>query len=627
LELTDGIGAAIAVSERIPDTELERVIFVNAAAGELLKRPVVEILGMTAPSGKVFETFLSSDYRINRNEPGKFVDRSFEIRDSNEPPISLRWIEIETVVDTQPLHVHVIRKVERMSGNEPSRLDYELRFRQLLDVAPDGIIVVQARRIVYANQAITRIHGYSHPRQLSQLAPERLFSPEDRELIEHRLLQLKQDPSSIQALETRGVRRDQTIFPVDLQLRVTQWNDAPAVLVSIRDLSGRRLIQSRLVHDDRLAAVGTLAAGVAHEINNPLAYVLLNLQYLMRELPKHPTGNPLAAHYRERLAEARHGTERVAAIVKDLRTFSKVQDEQIGPVDLRQVLKNAVRVARTQLSDRGTIIEDYSENLVALGHAARLEQVFLNLLMNAVQALSPSHRDENKIFVRTYNDRFQTPGYVTVEVADTGAGMTEEVLNRVFDPFFTTKPVGLGTGLGLPICHNIVTKMGGQIRAESRVGFGARFFVSLPISETIRRNLTPGPFTMTIAHAFRARVLVIDDELPVASMFSRVLDEDHDVVIATSAEEALELLERQSFDGMFCDLLMPSMSGMEFYREVMRRYPGFEQRIAFMTGGAFTPKAALFLSQVRNPRIEKPFDLRAVRAIVQNWMSHQDEVP
>jgi CheY-like chemotaxis protein len=149
---------------------------------------------------------------------------------------------------------------------------------------------------------------------------------------------------------------------------------------------------------------------------------------------------------------------------------------------------------------------------------------------------------------------------------------------------------------------------------------GSSFFVSLPVSEVPRRSLTPGPFVQVRPQATRARVLVIDDEPPVANMFSRVLGEDHDVVIATSAEAALELLERQSFDGIFCDLLMPTMSGMEFYREVMRRYPGKEQRIAFMTGGAFTPRAAQFLSQVHNPRIEKPFDLRAVRAIVQNWM-------
>ena len=344
---------------------------------------------------------------------------------------------------------------------------------------------------------------------------------------------------------------------------------------------------------------------------------------MTREVPRLLLENERAEHLSERLREARHGAERVVAIVKDLRTFSKVNDELLGPVDLRSVLGSAIKVARSQFMDRGQIVEQFSEVPPALGHAARLEQVFLNLLINAIQASSSERSDKNQIVVRTYLEQRQGRSYVTVEVLDNGAGMAEAVLNRVFDPFFTTKPVGLGTGLGLPICHNIVTRMGGSIRVESRLGYGSSFFVSLPVSQSQDSRLTPSPIAALTREAARARILVVDDELPVASMLSRVLDEDHDVVVATSGEAALELLEQARFDVVFCDLLMPTMSGMELYAEVRRRHPGQEKRIAFMTGGAFTPRAAQFLSQVPNPRIEKPFDLRAVRAIVQNLVDRE----
>jgi PAS domain S-box-containing protein len=622
LRLADHRSIAVLVSAFDPESGRNDYVFINAAAERLLGAPREQLLGTPVVRGRIGD----AAFRLEDPEEAS-RGRTFALLGTLVLPdgrrLMVRWTRVETVVDGRAFAVQLLRSSDGLPAVERVLLDSELRFRRLMDVAPDGILVLLGDRVVYANQAITQIHGYTHPRQLSQLGLARLVSSEDLATLQQRLALLREDGTAVYSLEVRAIRRDRVQVPVEVVLLRTEWDDKPADLLTVRDLSGRRILQNQLIHNDRLAAVGTLAAGVAHEINNPLAYVLLNLQYLLREVPRQEENYDRVGHLLERLREARHGAERVVSIVKDLRTFSKSDEELLGPVDLRQVLRNAVKVARMQLVDRGQIVEAIADIPLAVGHASRLEQVFLNLLINAVQALPVERKDQNLIRVRSFVERQGEQQYVTVEVMDNGLGMAPATLNRVFDPFFTTKPVGLGTGLGLPICHSIVTRMGGSIRVESELGLGTTFCVSLPTALTMRRHVTPYPTSVPAPDARRARILVVDDELPVATMMSRVLEEEHDVEVATSAEYALELLEQQRFDVMFCDLLMPAMTGMDFHAEVMRRFPGQEQRIVFMSGGAFTARATRFLARVQNPRLEKPFDLRAVRAIVRELMRRE----
>jgi PAS domain S-box-containing protein len=613
---------AVFVSAFDPESGRNDYVFVNRAAEQLLGATSAQLIGTPVVRGRLGDATLLLEHPEDAAR-GRTLSLLGTLVLPDGRRVTVRWTRVETVVEGRAFAVQLVRSSDGLPAVERVLLDSELRFRRLMDIAPDGILVLLGDRVVYANQAITQIHGYSHPRQLSQLGLARLVSSEDLATLEQRLALLREDSTAVYSLEVRAVRRDRVQVPVEVVLLRTEWDDKPADLLTVRDLSGRRIMQNQLIHNDRLAAVGTLAAGVAHEINNPLAYVLLNLQYLLREVPRQEENYDRVGHLLERLREARHGAERVVSIVKDLRTFSKSDEEQLGPVDLRQVLRNAVKVARTQLMDRGQIIDAIADVPLAVGHASRLEQVFLNLLINAIQALPVERREQNLIRVRSFVERQGEQQYVTVEVMDNGLGMAPATLNRVFDPFFTTKPVGLGTGLGLPICHSIVTRMGGSIRVESELGVGTTFLVSLPTAATVRRHVTPYPTSLPAPDARRACILVVDDELPVATMMSRVLEEEHDVEVATSAEYALELLEQRRFDVVFCDLLMPAMTGMDFHAEVMRRFPGQEQRIVFMSGGAFTSRATRFLSRVQNPRLEKPFDLRAVRAIVRELMRRE----
>jgi PAS domain S-box-containing protein len=256
------------------------------------------------------------------------------------------------------------------------------------------------------------------------------------------------------------------------------------------DITERKAMQAQLVMSDRLAAVGTLAAGVAHEINNPLAFVLSNLSFLFRELQGVASELPPGriAEMEEVLREAADGANRVRQIVRDLRTFSRGDDDEVAtPVNVQSVLESAITMARGELRTRARIVREYSDVPLVEGNEGRFGQVFLNLLINAAQAIPQGRPDQHEVrlVLRPAGDR------VIVEVKDTGVGMSPDVRARIFDPFFTTKPVGEGTGLGLSICHGIVTGFGGEIIVESEEGQGSTFRVVLPVAQPPRARETP----------------------------------------------------------------------------------------------------------------------------------------
>ncbi len=613
-------GIGVAVSAKSPGVEVPRWVFASQVAIDLLGMTTIELLGHAVEPSFIGNAYFSPESPADHHSSPQVRRVRGELirRDSRRIPV--QWITVQSESENALLSVHWLIRTDRQYRAERALQDSELRFRRLIDAAPDGVLILVDRRIIYANQALTRLHGCFHSRQLAQLDLSHLIAVDDLQIVTAAIEAVQSGEELSSPIQLRIIHRAGRSLPVEALLVRTEWDTEQAVLLIARDVSGRRQLQSQSIKTDHLAAIGTLAAGVAHEINNPLAYVLLNLQYLIREIPKLGTSDDRIGQLIERLREARHGAERVSAIVRDLRTFSRTDEESVGAVELRRVLVSAIKVARSQLMDRGQIIEILDDVPTVRGNASRLEQVFLNLLMNAIQALSGAHPEANIIRIRVASAGDQT---VVVEISDTGVGIAPEHLDRVFDPFFTTKPVGLGTGLGLPICHSIITKMGGAISVSSEVGQGSTFQIRLPIDREVRTPTirTPTPPPARISQ--RARVLVVDDELTVVSMLSRILTEEHNVEVATSAETALELLDHGDFDVVLCDLLMPNMSGVDLYEEISRRYPGFQECIVFMTGGAFTPRAAQFLSRVNNPRIEKPFDMKSLRRLVRDMATQR----
>ncbi len=396
-------------------------------------------------------------------------------------------------------------------------------------------------------------------------------------------------------------------------------DDIGFALDMLRKDARRRDAEAQLLLADRLASLGRLAAGIAHEINNPLTYTALNLELAQRSLREAGLPQAKVATLSHALAEAYDGAERVRGIVRALATFGRGDDETVGAIDVHRALDAAIRIAENKIRYRARLVTRYDASTLVRGTELRLVQVFVNLLVNAADAIPEGNVDHHEIRVRTKSGAGDR---VVVEVSDTGAGISPEIRARIFDPFFTTKSVGVGTGLGLAISHGIVTALGGEIAVESTPGQGATFRVTL-LATTAAENAPLPVSRIGPAKRPRARILVIDDERAIARVIAAALPE-HDVTIAGSGHDGVALSLSGSFDCILSDIAMPDVSGPELYETLRADGRGIETRMVFMTGGVFAPRAAAFLEKVPNVCIEKPFQIasveEAVRAVLERSM-------
>jgi signal transduction histidine kinase/CheY-like chemotaxis protein len=415
-------------------------------------------------------------------------------------------------------------------------------------------------------------------------------------------------------------------------------------VTDLEEAKGQLKESERLrIDSERMASLGTLAAGVAHEINNPLTYVNILVGRLV-SLEQANAQDELCRHRLEMLEEVREGVGRVEQIVRALRMFSRGDEDSHGPVDLHEALESALRMVGHEIRHRAELVRAYGDIPRVRGSAARLSQVFLHLLVNAAQSMpeGEAHTNQLRVSTRTLDD-----GRVAVEIVDSGTGIPRELVGRIFEPFFTTKRIGQGSGLGLSICRGIVNAMGGEISVESELGHGSRFSVVLPayVAETTDAGATAAgmmadgtrdpaapqaPWRVAHLPRPRARVLVVDDDRAVARVVAAVLGEHHDVTTASSGREALGMLERHpDVEVIVCDLMMPEVSGIDLYESLVLVRPELEHRFVFMTGGAFTPAARAFLERVTAPRIEKPFQpeelVRVVGEVLENAAAEDED--
>lgn len=525
---------------------------------------------------------------------------------------------------------------ERRAAEDALRRS-EARFREVIERSPDATAVVVQGRFVYANDSL-----------LSQLRCEAadvlgrpvtdILHTEDRDLAAARIGEREAGaPPSLH--EYRAMRRDGTTFLAEVMSMRIEYDGKPALVAIARDVTERRLLHARLAQADRVLTMGTLAAGIAHEIRNPLAYLSANLDFLAdAKLPELAEalrlqegrlelyGEP-PTDARARLdavaalvASARHGASRVRAIVRDLRTFSRDDDRRV-PVDVRAVLDACVAVAESDLVTRARVVREYADVPRVSASESRLGQVFLNLIVNAAQAIAPGAVDANTITLRVAPGE---GGTVEVRIDDTGAGIAADHLPRLFEPFFTTKPADVGTGLGLWICADIVQRLGGTITAHSGGGArGSSFIVTLPGDAAVApaEAVSPPP-PRAVVGGRRPRVLVVDDEEPLARVVASVLADEFDVVQAHGGRAALALLERDpAFDAILCDLAMPDLSGADVFTRLEAEAPRLAERIVFATGGAFSATSRALLDRAPNPTVEKPFELESLRAVLRKIAS------
>lgn len=518
----------------------------------------------------------------------------------------------------------------------------EADFRSLLERFPQGLAIHRGGTLVWVNRVLLDALGYADPAEVIGRPALDLVQPDEHAVVAARMARSLAG-EQLPAMEERLRRKDGSVVVAEVAAFPIHFEGAPAVLVMGTDPGERRAVTAQLMQMDRMHSVGLLALGLGHEINNPLSLVTANVDLAFRraaELQK-LTDGPSAAkmdpralealfeltdglrEIRESLAEARQGARRVQDIVRELRTFSRPEEESVGPVSVERVLDAAVGVAQNEIRHRARIVKRYTGVPPVAGNEARLGQVFLNLLVNAAQAIPVGAADRNEIRLDTYvaDDR------VVVEVADTGSGIAAEHLPRLFEPFFTTKPVGQGTGLGLAICRDIVMKAGGSIGVESTPGEGSVFRIALVPSALPAPTKPPSSDSALRPEPSVLRVLVVDDEPLMGRVVKRCFGKAHVVEWVGSGREALErLVGPEHWDVVFLDVMMPEMTGIELFEALSERAPRHRDAVVFLTGGAFAPGGEEFLARTGRPRIAKPFEARELLAIAREVVQARGRV-
>ncbi len=497
----------------------------------------------------------------------------------------------------------------------------------LLDIAHEAIQVQDLEgKIIYWNKGAERTYGWTAAEALGRTSFELLHKDTERFRKAQSKLLAKGEWQGEMIKRTKD-GRDLTVAARWTLVRDPQGRPK-AVLAIDADITGKKTLETQLMVSDRMASVGTLAAGVAHEINNPLAAVMANLDYIADSLGRMAGGDVtsmtpgmrdawMLEEIKTPLDDAREAAQRVRFIVRDLKIFSRSPNDEVrGPVNVEAIMESSLRMAWNEIRHRANLVKLYGRVPPVEANEARLGQVFLNLVVNAAQALPTGQAEHNEIRVTTKLE----DGRVVIEVSDTGAGIPPQIIGRIFDAFFTTKAVGVGTGLGLAICHRIVTDMGGALTVESEVGKGTTFRVSLPLCGENESEVA-APVEPVAVAGRRGRILVVDDEELVVRSVKRILSKEHEVVGTVSAAEALALCAGgEKFDLILCDLMMPDMTGMDLHDELSRAAPEQAEKMIFVTGGAFTEKARAFLSETPREHLEKPFYSANLRAIVQRYL-------
>ncbi len=470
-----------------------------------------------------------------------------------------------------------------------------------MENAPDAIVVSREGVVLYANDAAARLLGHGSPDELVG-KPMTFLDAREIETMRRRIVQMEQEGQRLVPREYPARRRDGTTITAEIASTVIEFDGAPAVLAYARDVTERVRLRAQIAHSDRLASLGKMAAGVAHEINNPLTFIGLAAEMLSRRVAESESAL---------VKDVRSGIDRIAGIVRDLRFFGRQEDEPQGAVDLALAIESAERLVAHEIRARGQLTKDFAELPAVVGVARRVEQVFVNLLLNAAFAVESKPDGHITIATEIASDQ------VIVSVTDNGVGIAADKLDAIFEPFFTTRAQG-GTGLGLSICRDILVRAGGALVAKSTEGQGTTMIVTLQRAQKERTSTKtiPAPPPSSEERSSSRRVLVVDDEPRIVSALMSALSRSVDVVGETSPERALELLEDGAFDAVVCDVMMPSLSGVDIHERVASKNPELAKRFVFMTAGTFTTRAAEYLERSAVPRVTKPFPIDELLAAI-----------
>jgi two-component system NtrC family sensor kinase len=500
--------------------------------------------------------------------------------------------------------VSTLRDITDEAAAHETLVRSESRFSQLLEGASDAILTLSAAgNFTSCNYAAEVISGYSRDELVGMFFPP-LIVPEELEKVFGEFQRALWGERKQEQFETLFIRKDGSIRSIAVTASCIEKGEE--VLCIVRDVTEQKALQQQLIQSEKMGAIGQLVSGVAHELNNPLASVAAFAQLVLADKSL-PGGH---RHSAEVIAsEAR----RAARIVGNLLTFARQHKAEKVPADINRVLEETLELRVYELTVRGIQVErDFDTALPeTMADVHQLKQVFLNLMTNAEQAMVGRERAHHRLTIRS---RAAAP-VVRVEVEDTGPGVPPESLERIFNPFYTTKPVGKGTGLGLSISLGIVSEHGGRIWAENIPTGGSRFVVELPVVTPVRRESRP--LTQTEAPRAGLRVLVADDEASLREALGLWLrSQGHEVAVAASGAEALDLAGRGVFDALLLDLRMPDVSGQQVWERLRGLQSPLADRIIFITGDTVSAELRDFLGSTGRPFVAKPFDFDELSAVL-----------
>jgi len=393
----------------------------------------------------------------------------------------------------------------------------------------------------------------------------------------------------------------------------TNRSDELGVLAhTLQDMKER--LQSsydRLLQSEKMALIGQVVAGIAHELNNPLTIIIGHTEMMLLK--------GVDDQHRQPLTRIHDGAERASKIVKNLLTFARKKPPERLLSDTNKLIAKTLELRAYELKVNNIeLITDLAPDLPSIMcDPHQLQQVLLNLIVNAEQAMLEAN-GKGRLTIRTRANN----GSILIVVDDNGPGISMDNLRRVFDPFFTTKPVGKGTGLGLAICQGIVAEHGGKLRVDSTPGFGATFTVELPIAHRSHEK----PVSSAVASVQKVdrprTVLIVDDETHMRDLLADILRADgHGVFTAATGQEALDLISNNSFDMVITDMKMPDLDGAAFHKELKARNSPLASRVLFVTGDLMNPPTLRFLENCGNPWIAKPFEVSVIRDTVRRILN------
>lgn len=496
------------------------------------------------------------------------------------------------------------------------------RHAQFFEGALDIVLFIDPTppcRIVHGNPAAVAAYGYS----LDELTALHVNDLRDEPIVDGGAV-LQQTLRSGLFFETVHRRKDGSTFAAQVSCHAIDVDGRRELMSVVRDVSERRALHTKLLESDRLSTFGMMAAGIAHEINNPLAYVMANTEVMSRALPRlagtlrrTPSASDVdqvareIAQCEEMLRVVSEGIDRVRTIVRDLKAFSRSEPERGGLVDLHHTLDSSLNIARSELRHRARVVRSYGDIGPVRGSTTRLGQVFLNLIINGAHAIGAARRGGGELRVQT---AVCADGWTAVSITDNGTGIAEGTKQRLFEPFYTTK-VGEGTGLGLYISRCIVEEHGGRIEVDSTQGEGTTVQVLFPPYDP-RRELPQKRRPPQVES--RMRVLIVDDEPAIGASFRAVLAPTHDVVCETRAVAAAERLQRgERFDAILCDVMLPERSGVDFVEGLRRERPLEAARVVFMTGGILDGDTRTRLAETGLPMLDKPISRDELLAAIE----------